>query len=250
MATDEDHLAASEIAQSVGHTLAIARVNMISKGYGALQIMDTGDRLAHHELVEELERRFPGDAILSEEASAAERSSSNRLTAPRVWIIDPIDGTREFGEGRTDWAVHVALVENGQPTAAAVALPGMDLVFGTAEPPQISPPAEVRRMVVSRTRPAPEAYMLAESLGAVAIPMGSAGAKTMAVVRGEADIYVHSGGQFEWDSAAPVGVARAAGLWCSRTDGSELTYNRVDTYLPDLLICHKEDAERILEVIN
>lgn len=250
MATPEDHLAASEIADVVGRTLVTARNNMSSKDYSIGQIGAAGDRLAHHELMEAIKQRFPDDLVLSEEASAGERAGPERLTAPRLWIIDPIDGTREYREGRTDWAVHVALIEEGTPTAAAVALPDLGLVFGTSTPPTVPPAAQPRRLVVSRTRPAPEAYMLADALGATLIPMGSAGAKAMAVVRGEADVYVHSGGQFEWDSAAPVGVATAAGLWCSRIDGTPLTYNRLDTYLPDLLICHRDDAERILEVIN
>lgn len=250
MATNTDHIAAMEMAASTGKNLLAAREKMVANGYGLWDIKDAGDHMAHIELMELLRERFPADSVLSEEATAAERHDATRLSADRVWIIDPVDGTREYGEGRDDWAVHVALVEEGQPTAAAVALPGMDVVLGTAEPIELPEPADKRRLVVSRTRPAPEARMLADVLGAELIPMGSAGAKAMAVVQGRADVYVHSGGQFEWDSAAPVGVAKAAGLWCSRTDGSPLTYNRIDTYLPDLLICHVEDAKRILEIIN
>ena len=250
MATREDHLAAVELAEETGRALLKARDEMAAKGYGPALVMDTGDQLAHEHLVAAITERFPGDSILSEEATAAERRNSNRLTAQRVWIVDPIDGTREFGTGRSDWAVHVALVEDGIPTAAAVALPARGLTLGTLEPLVPPPPALPRRLVVSRSRPAPEAYMLAEVLETELIPMGSAGAKAMSVVLGESDIYVHSGGQFEWDSAAPIGVATASGLWCSRIDGSPFAYNRLDTYLPDLLICHTEDAERILEILN
>lgn len=250
MATAQDHIAAFEMAEETGRLMLAAREKMVADGYGFWDIKDGGDRIAHLELMSLLNDRFPGDSVLSEEASAAERHDATRLSADRVWIIDPVDGTREFGEGREDWAIHVALVEDGTPTAAAVALPGMGRVFGTVDPPAITPPPDRRRLVVSRTRPAPEARMLADVLGADLIPMGSAGAKAMAVVAGRADVYVHSGGQFEWDSAAPVGVAESAGLWCSRIDGTPLTYNRIDTYLPDLLICHREDAARILEIIN
>lgn len=250
MATNTDHIAAAAMAEATGRVLLEAREKMVADGYGLWDIKDAGDRIAHVELMAELTERFPSDSVLSEEATAAERHDATRLSAERVWIIDPVDGTREYGEGRDDWAVHVALVEDGRPTAAAVALPAMGRVIGTVDPPAPPAPANRRRLVVSRTRPAPEARMLAEVLGADLVPMGSAGAKAMAVVLGAADVYVHSGGQFEWDSAAPVGVAAAAGLWCSRIDGTPLMYNRVDTYLPDLLICHHEDAQRILEIIN
>lgn len=250
MATNTDHIAAAEMAEATGRELLAARDKMQADGFGLWDIKDAGDEIAHVALMTQLQERFPNDSVLSEEATAAERHDATRLSAERVWIIDPVDGTREYGEGRDDWAVHVALVEDGRPTAAAVALPGMGVVLGTAEPHSAPDPAPTRRLVVSRTRPAPEARMLAEVLGADLIPMGSAGAKAMAVVLGNADVYVHSGGQFEWDSAAPVGVALAAGLWCSRIDGSPLAYNRIDTYLPDLLICHQQDAQRILDVIN
>lgn len=250
MATHTDHIAAAEMAELTGQGLLEAREKMVADGYGMWDIKDAGDRIAHVQLMAELQSRYPDDSVLSEEASAAERHDATRLSAERVWIIDPVDGTREYGEGRDDWAVHVALVEDGQPTAAAVSLPGLGMVLGTLDPPTPPAPAQKRRLVVSRTRPAPEARMLADVLDAELVPMGSAGAKAMAVVLGHADVYVHSGGQFEWDSAAPVGVARAAGLWCSRTDGTPLMYNRIDTYLPDLLICHHEDAQRILDIIN
>jgi len=203
-----------------------------------------GDRASHDYIVAELARHFPDDAVLSEEGA----DDAARLTAERVWIVDPLDGTREFGEvGRTDWAVHVALVVDGSVVAAAVALPAHGLTLVTEPAP---PPPEPRdgpvRLVVSRSRPPAVAAALAQRLGGLLLPLGSAGAKAMAVVLGEADIYAHSGGQYEWDSAAPIGVAAAAGLHVSRLDGSPLEYNRPDPWLPDLLICRQEYVGDVL----
>ncbi|MCB2088580.1 MAG: 3'(2'),5'-bisphosphate nucleotidase CysQ, partial [Sphingomonadaceae bacterium] len=153
------------------------------------------------------------------------------------------------GEERTDWAVHVALAVNGKPEIGAVALPGLDTVLRTDAPIAVPEAAAVPRMVVSRTRPAREAVAVAEKLGAELVPMGSAGAKAMAVVRGEAEIYLHTGGQYEWDSCAPAAVALAHGLHASRVDGSPLVYNQADTYMPDLLICRPEYAEKVLALV-
>ena len=186
----------------------------------------------------------PDDAILSEEES----DNAARLSAGRVWIVDPLDGTREYGEARADWAVHVALAVDGVATLGAVALPGLPLTLSTDEPLSRPHHSGKLRMLVSRTRPAAEAVAVAEALGAELMPMGSAGAKAMAVVRGEADIYLHSGGQYEWDSCAPVAVAHAAGLHTSRMDGSPLRYNQPNTLLPDLLVCPKEYAARVIEL--
>ena len=185
--------------------------------------------------------------MLSEES----KDSPARLERERVWIVDPLDGTREWGEGRTDWAVHVALAFNGVPKVAAVALPGQGKLLSTAQPP---PPPPVHagkvRLLVSRTRPPAVAEHLAEVLDADLVPLGSAGAKAMAVVTGDADVYAHSGGQYEWDSAAPVGVAIAAGCHCSRLDGSPLVYNQPDPYLPDLIVCRADLAGRVLEGVR
>jgi len=172
-----------------------------------------------------------------------------RLAKKRVWIIDPVDGTREYGEERTDWAVHVALAIDGAPAIGAVALPGLGLVLRTDKPQIVPPPPSRLRMAVSRTRPAKEAVAVAEKLGAELVEMGSAGAKAMAVIRGEVDIYLHTGGQYEWDSCAPAAVALAHGLHASRVDGSPLFYNQHDVSVPDLLICRKEHAKAVLEAI-
>ncbi|MGI4959776.1 MAG: inositol monophosphatase family protein, partial [Janthinobacterium lividum] len=161
-----------------------------------------------------------------------------------------LDGTREYGEGRGDWAVHIGLAIDGVAQTGAVTLPGLPDTFCTDS---VSSPAPVSdaplRMLVSRTRPAAEAVSVARSLGAVLVPMGSAGAKAMAVVRNEADIYLHSGGQYEWDSCAPIAIARAAGFHTSRLDGSPLVYNAADVFLPDLLICRKQHAEQVLRLV-
>jgi len=195
----------------------------------------------------------PGDAVLSEEST----DHPARLEAHRVWIIDPLDGTREFSmPGRDDWAVHVALWESGaEITAAAVALPAIEEVFSTDQPARLAAQpggfSESRRLrlVVSDSRPPAFIDAVAKRLSADVVPMGSAGAKTMAVVRGEADAYVHAGGQWEWDSAAPVGVALAAGLHASRLDGSALVYNQPRPYLPDLIVCRAELAAPLLDAV-
>ena len=207
-----------------------------------------GDRMSHEFLISELARRRPADAVLSEEG----RDDHARLTADRLWIVDPLDGTREFGEpGRTDWAVHVALWERGELTAGAVALPAQGKVLSTAEPPKPpGPPTGPLKIVVSRTRAPAFTTWLAENIGATLVPLGSAGAKAAAVILGDADAYVHDGGQYEWDSAAPVAVALAAGLHASRLDGSKLEYNKAAPWQPDILICPEALAGRLLTAIG
>ena len=201
-----------------------------------------GDRVANAFIMEALKQQRPDDAVLSEE----EKDNGARLSASRVWIVDPLDGTREYGERRTDWAVHVALSIDGKPEVGAVALPGLTLC---SEPQALPPVAPKLRMLVSRTRPAKEAVAVAEVLGAELVPMGSAGAKAMEVLRGGAEIYLHTGGQYEWDNCAPAAVALAAGLHVSRADGSPLVYNNANPYLPDLLICQKHLAPKVLEAL-
>ncbi|KJK46046.1 MFS transporter [Lentzea aerocolonigenes] len=198
-----------------------------------------GDRIAQEFLAAQLKEHRPHDAVLSEEAPDDRR----RLTSERVWIIDPLDGSREYAEpGRTDWAVHVALWHAGRLVAAAVALPALARTFGTDQPVALPAPHARPRIAISRTRPPAFAQRVADAVHGVLVPMGSAGAKAMAVVRGEADAYLHAGGMYEWDSAAPVAVARAAGLHASRVDGRPLEYNQPDPWLPDLLICRPELA--------
>ena len=211
-------------------------------------LREAGDARSQQLLARALSRHRPHDAVLSEEAV----DDPARLNAERVWIIDPLDGTREFAEpGRTDWAVHVALWQAGELVFGAVALPALGITLSSGGPlPQRRPPGRPPRLVASRTRPPQIVAEVAEALGATIVPMGSAGAKVSAVIRGEADIYLHAGGQYEWDSAAPVAVARAAGLHTSRIDGSPLEYNRPDPLLPDLLVCDPALAEPVLEAIR
>jgi 3'(2'), 5'-bisphosphate nucleotidase len=220
-------------------------------------LRDTGDKRAHDVLVTALQRWRPGDAVLSEEGV---RDDPARLVAERVWIVDPLDGTREFSEpGRTDWAVHVALWSRQVGLAAgAVALPARHQVLATDQPPAYPPlrdpgpggGAPRLRLAVSRTRPPAFVAAVAEALGGELVPMGSAGAKIAAVVLGEVDAYLHAGGQYEWDSAAPVAVASATGLHTSRIDGSTLEYNQPDPRLPDLLVCRRDLAGRLLAAIQ
>lgn len=207
-----------------------------------------GDQTANEFLVHALRQQRPDDGLLSEES----KDTDERLGKSRVWIIDPVDGTREYGEARSDWAVHVALAVDGVASIGAVALPGQDggIVLRSDKVGDLRTHEGPPRLVVSRTRPAAEALSVAERLGGELVPMGSAGAKAMAVVQGEAEIYLHSGGQYEWDSCAPVAVASAYGLHCSRIDGSPLVYNQQDTYMPDLLICRKEWTEAVFDALN
>ena len=242
-----DHELAAELAGEAGELLMALRSRLVAEGAEGSDLKAEGDRQANELLLARLADARPDDAVLSEEA----KDDLARLTADRVWIIDPLDGTREFSEPpRSDWAVHVALVSDERPIAGAVALPGLDLVLSTAEVPTLDPsPADPPRMLVSRTRPPAAATHVADALGADLVEMGSAGAKSMAVVRGEAEIYVHSGGQYEWDSCAPVAVAAAAGCYVSRLDGSQLRYNQADVYLPDLIICRPELADSVLSAL-
>ena len=240
-----DHGLAAAVATEAGQLLVAVREEL--NGSDPKILRKEGDRRSHELIWDLLAQERPDDAILSEEG-ADDRA---RLEAERVWIVDPLDGTREFSEPpRTDWAVHVALWSAGRLVAGAVALPALGTTLSTAEPPPLAVDGEgVLRLVVSRTRPPALVESLTESLGAQLVPMGSAGAKAMAVVRGEADAYVHAGGQFEWDSAAPVAVAAAAGLHTSRIDGSPLLYNQPDPLLPDLLICRPDLAPALLEAV-
>ena len=242
---ENDHQLAARLATAAGELLLNVRAELAEADPQLRK--DEGDRRAHDYLMGELRRARPDDAVLSEEG----KDDLARLDAARVWIVDPLDGTREFGEiPRTDWAVHVALVEHGQPTAGAVALPALGRTLSTGGVPVVLAPATSPvRVIASRSRPGPAAEIVAAALGGELIFMGSAGAKAMAVVLGDAEIYPHTGGQYEWDSCAPVAVARAAGFHASRIDGSPLVYNNADPYVPDLLICRPDHAEVVIDAI-
>ena len=233
---------AAHLAETAGKILIQVRESGMFEGKA---LGKAGDETANQFLCHALTQQRPEDGLLSEES----KDTQERLAKSRVWIVDPVDGTREYGEARSDWAVHVALCVDGKPETGAVALPGLETVLRTDALVDVPAGAETPRMVVSRTRPAKEAVAVAEAIGAELVPMGSAGAKAMAVVRGEAEIYLHTGGQYEWDSAAPAAVALAHGMHASRIDGSPLTYNQADTYMPDLLICRPEWAERVLSEV-
>jgi 3'(2'), 5'-bisphosphate nucleotidase len=241
----DDHVLAAEVSADAGRLLMALRE--ADDGFDPTRLRDAGDRQAHERILASLGAARPDDAVLSEEGV----DDARRLGAERVWIVDPLDGTREFAEaGRSDWAVHVALAVGGRPLVGAVALPALGVVFATRPAPPM-PPARlgVARVVTSRTRRPAESAAVAEALGAELVPLGSAGAKAMAVVRGDVDAYVHAGGMYQWDSAAPVAVAAATGLHVSRIDGSPLVYNAPDPYLPDLLICRPELAGACLAAL-
>jgi len=234
----DDHGLAATLAEEAGALLLAMR----DEGGAA------GDRKSNELLLGRLAAERPLDGVLSEES----KDTPARLDHQRVWIVDPLDGTREYGEPpREDWAVHVALAVDGEPVAGAVALPAAGLVLHTGAPAALAPAVSGPiRLAVSRTRPPSCAGQLVGKLGATLVPMGSAGAKAMAVLRGQVDVYAHAGGQYEWDSCAPVAVAKAAGLHVSRLDGSPLRYNQPDPYLPDLLICRPELASAVLDAVS
>lgn len=248
--TGDDHVLARHLAGQAGRRL----LDLRARGGDQDVLRKAGDRLSHDFLTAELAARRPGDVVLSEEGA----DNPARLGADRVWIVDPLDGTREFGEpGRTDWAVHVALWEQGDLTAGAVALPAQDQILSTVpsigEPPPPRPddeaPAKIR-IVVSRSRPPQFVRNISGLIDAELVPLGSAGAKVAAVVNGEVDAYVHGGGFYEWDTAAPVAVACAAGLHASRIDGSALAYNQADLLMPDILVCRPALAGTLLRAIR
>lgn len=250
MTIRDDHALAADLADEAGRRLLAIRER---DGFGdAKALKDEGDRASHVFLMEALARLRPSDSVLSEEATSEERLDPRRQSADRVWIVDPLDGTREFAEeGRSDWAVHVALWERGVLTAGAVALPAQGRTLTTAEPPKLPAFEKGRfRIAVSRTRPPEFVQNLAYLVGADLVPIGSAGAKISAVLTGEVEAYVHAGGQYEWDSAAPVAVAQAAGAHASRVDGNDLTYNQVDPSLPDILVSLPELAPTLLAGIR
>ncbi|HET8561701.1 MAG TPA: 3'(2'),5'-bisphosphate nucleotidase CysQ [Marmoricola sp.] len=253
-ATTDDHAFAAWAATVAGDLLLQVR----RQGLEGKELKDAGDLASHELLMRLIAEHRPDDAVLSEEEHRGTESRHDRRTAERVWIIDPLDGTREFSEPpRDDWAVHVALWAAsdsggaGDLVAGAVAQPGLGTTFHTGAPRVVPPRSSERpRLVVSRTRPPAFVEALAEAIGGELVPMGSAGAKVISVVRDVSDAYVHAGGQYEWDSAAPVAVARAAGLHTSRVDGSPLLYNQAEVLLPDLVVCRPELAEPILAFIR
>ncbi|MGZ5364432.1 MAG: 3'(2'),5'-bisphosphate nucleotidase CysQ [Mycobacterium sp.] len=246
-----DAALAAEVAKDAGELLLAVREKI--GFYDPYDLGDAGDRRANTLILDRLRDERPDDAVLSEEAT----DDLSRVQADRVWIVDPVDGTHEFSmPGRTDWAVHVALWQRdngpngGGITDAAVALPARGEVYRTdtvpPPPPRVDGPILI---TASASRPPPVLWWLRDRLDIRLVRIGSAGAKAMAVVRGDVDAYIHAGGQWEWDSAAPAGVVAAAGMHATRLDGSPLIYNRADPYLPDLLMCRAELADVLLEGI-
>ena len=246
--SETDQELASRVATEAGAMLVELRDELVAEGIHYWDLKDEGDVAGHRYIMSALTAARPDDVILSEEAADNRR----RLSAERVWIIDPIDGTNEFAEHpRHDWAIHIALWEAGELTAASVALPTLRVTFD-ASPAAVVPPSTRAKplLVTSRSRNPYCAVMVANALGCDVARLGSAGAKAMAIVMGEADIYVHDGGMYQWDSAAPSAVAKAAGLHVSRIDGSPLKYNQESLWLPDFLVCRTEFAEPALKALN
>ena len=246
--SETDQQLASRVATEAGAMLVELRDELVAEGIHYWDLKDEGDVAGHRYIMSALTAARPDDVILSEEAADNRR----RLNAERVWIIDPIDGTNEFAEHpRHDWAIHIALWEAGELTAASVALPTLGITFD-ASPAAVVPPSTRAKplLVTSRSRNPYCAVMVANALGCDVARLGSAGAKAMAIVMGEADIYVHDGGMYQWDSAAPSAVAKAAGLHVSRIDGSPLKYNQESLWLPDFLVCRTELAEPALNALN
>lgn len=242
---------AADLAEEAGRLLLAIREQVGHDFPPALG--DAGDVHANALLLKRLRAERPGDAVLSEEA----HDDLRRLHADRVWIIDPLDGTREFSlPHREDWAVHVALWQRsaangeGAITDAVVALPALGEVHrsDTVTAPPAPRPGPIR-ITASSNRPPRVLWRLRDRLDIEFVAIGSAGAKAMAVVRGDADAYIHAGGQWEWDSAAPAGVLQAAGLHATRIDGTPLRYNQPSPYLPDLLMCRPEVAEVLLDAM-
>lgn len=241
-----DAALAAKIATSTGELLLTLRRD--AGGLDPDELRDEADRRAHEHIMALLDKHFPADAVLSEEGV----DEKSRLRAERTWIVDPLDGTNEYGfVERGDWGVHIALVVDHIAVLGAVAIPALGVTYasGTVTPPMFGDTGRLR-IAVSRSRRSTVAAEIASGLGAEIVRMGSAGAKAMAVVRGDVDIYAHSGGMYEWDSAAPVAVAAAAGLHTSRIDGSPLRYNQDDPWLPDLLICRRDVAAEVLDLVN
>ena len=244
---EADHDLANRLAIGAGEILVELRARMFSAGADHWSVKDAGDAAAQRFLMDELTTARPDDAVLSEEG----REDPRRFGGGRVWIVDPLDGTREYAQpGRVDWAVHVALWEDDHFVAAAVALPALSKVFST-DPASPMPEVKRRRpiLVTSRNTAPPAAHWVANGLGCDALRLGSAGAKSMAVVGGTADIYVHDGGMFQWDTAAPAAVAMAAGLFVSRIDGSPIVYNERDPWLPDFIVCRPELSDDVLRAL-
>ncbi len=244
---ETDGQLATRLATEVGRLLVAAREQLFAQGASTWDVKDAGDAIAQEYLAKQFAEHRPDDAVLSEEG----REDPRRFDADRVWIVDPLDGTREFSEpGRIDWAVHIALWDHDRFAAAAVSLPALDRTFSTDDPAPLPPFTRERpRLVTSRTRAPYAAVLVAEGLECDAVRLGSAGAKAMSVVMGETDIYVHDGGMYQWDSAAPAGVALASGFHVSRLDGSPIVYNERDPWLPDFIVCRPELAEPVLRAL-
>ena len=238
-----DHQLAARLASEAGELLVDLRAELSGQRLAPFAVGARGDAAAHDFIAGALQEHRPDDMVLSEESMDNRR----RLAHDRVWIVDPLDGTREFSiPGRTDWAVHVALVTDGSPVAGAVALPAQGITLATEPAPPTPSAAAQPRVITSRSRPGRLARRIADKIGGTIVQMGSAGAKAAAVVNGEAEVYAHASGLHEWDLCAPAAVATAAGLHVSRLSGEELRFNESDTYMSDFVICHPDFTDAVI----
>lgn len=242
-----DHQLAAALAAKAGQALSELRERPHSGGFDPWGLRDEGDRLAHNLLVELLGSHRPDDIVLSEEG----REDRRRLDADRTWIIDPLDGTHDYPFlDSIEWAVHVALVEEQRPTAAAVAVPGMDQVFATDLGSAAEPMDRDQPLVISGRSNAYLASEVAETIGGKLTACGSSGVKAMLVVSGAVDVYVHGSGLYEWDVCAPAAVAEALGMVVTDLEGDEIVYNKSQPIVRGLVISRPEFAEATRDTLD
>ena len=249
---EDDHLLAANLAESAGRMLVDCRSGAAGQLLGGSSLAHEGDQRAHLHLLTRLQEARPDDAVLSEEGA----DDAQRLDSSRLWVIDPLDGSRDYGFGNDEWAVHVGLVEDGKIVAGAVALSALDLLFHTGEGE--GPACAVdennpnRRPVIvtARSRVNAEGMLLAHELGADVFACGSAGVKAMLVVNGTADAYVHASPLYEWDVCAPAAVAQSAGLHVSDAAGDPLVFNQARPVVNSFLVCRPELVDDILSALS
>lgn len=236
-----DHRIAANLALRAGQALLEYREAELDKPfYDQWDVRDGGDRLAHELLVDELAGLCPHDIVMSEEG----RDNPARLEADRTWIVDPLDGTYDFPFADSiEWAVHVALVEDGLPTAAAVSVPGFDQVFATDSGPCAARGERDAPLVVSGRSNGYFGAEVARALDGGLTACGSSGVKAMLVVAGQVDVYVHGSGLYEWDVCAPAAVAEAAGLVVTDIHGDEIRYNKPDPVVGGFVVSRPEFAD-------
>lgn len=256
--SNEDAELARTVAQGAGQLLLELR-----ESYGEIEPDDKeranalrkeGDRASHEYIAAALSAARPDDAVLSEEGA----DSDVRLSASRVWIVDPLDGTYEYGQNRADFAVHIVLWNTeGQARleAGVVDLPAQGLTRSVLDlDPQLGelPTNRPIRIVASRSRPpatlAQTVHHLSGSLseagitheGVEVVDVGSVGAKVNEILSGRAEAYIHDTGFYEWDVAAPLNVAHHYGLHAEHIDGQPVVFNQMPPYVNNLVVARAD----------